>query len=162
MGRAAHYRTEQIGLRLVNHLAPAVTVALELLQRQRNIADGWPTRGETAGRGTSDHTIPEAAILEAERIDAALEQITDCIESIDISVNYLAKLTIGIDRTPAASDQLRCKDGQRGRDSALWSRDDQCMELPVKMGLCVTHYQAYYRFRVARNLPVAQYYENTG
>lgn len=159
MGRAAHYRTEQIGLRLVNHLAPAVTVALELLQRQRNIADGWPTRGETAGRGTSDHTIPEAAILEAERIDLELEKITDTIESIEISVSHLAKLVIGIDRTPAALEEPRCREGQRGRDALRWSDDEACPVVGTKLGMCGKHYMQYYRFRVAHRLPVEQYFE---
>lgn len=156
----SHYRTEQIGLRLVHHIAPAVTAALELLQRQRNIADGWPARGETAGRGTSDITTTEAAMLEAERLDLETEKIIDTIESIEISVGYLAKLVIGIDHTPAASDQLRCSDGQTGRDALKWSTNDQCPELPVKMGMCGAHYRAYLRFRQANHLPTVQYFED--
>jgi hypothetical protein len=157
----SHYRTEQAGLRLVHHIAPAVTVALDLYQNKRDSADGMKAPGETAGRGESDNSTTEAATLEGEKWDLKIEEIIDTIESIEISVGHLAKLTIGIDRTPAAGEEKRCSDGQRlyGRVLA-WSNNDQCMELPVKMGMCEAHYRAFYRYRTDQHLPVVQYFED--
>jgi hypothetical protein len=156
----AHYRTEQAGLRLVHHVAPAVTAALDLYQNKRDAADGMKAPGETAGRGGSDETsTTEAAAAETEKWDLKIEEINDTIESIEISVGHLAKLTIGIDRTPAAGWEKRCRDGQQGRDAVLWSDDTDCAELGAKLEMCGRHYVAYYRFRVSRHLPVDQYFE---
>lgn len=157
----AHYRTEQAGLRLVHHVAPAVTVALELYQYKRDSADGMKARGETAERGTSDISTTEAANLEVEKWDTKIEEIKDTIESIEISIGHLAKLTIGIDRTPAAGEEKRCSDGQRLYGRALtWSTNEHCQELPVKMQMCEAHYRAYLRFRNDNHLPVVQYFED--
>lgn len=155
----SHYRTEQAGLRLVHHIAPAVTAALDLYQNKRTSAQGLKAPGETPGRGESDISTTESATFEVEKWDAKIEEIIDTIESIEISVGHLARLTIGIDRTPAAGWEKRCRDGQQGRDAVLWSDDTDCAELGTKLDLCGRHYMQYYRFRVARHLPVDQYFE---
>lgn len=158
--RRTHRRTEQIGLRLVHHVAPAVTAALDLYEYKRDAADGMKARAETDGRGTSDNSITEAATIEAEKWTLKAKEITDKVELIEREVGELARLTIGIDRTPAAGEEKRCSDGQVGKDAVLWSTNTECPELPVKLGLCGAHAQAYYRYRVAHHLPVAQYFED--
>lgn len=156
----AHHRTEQIGLRLIHHVAPAVTAALDLYQSKRNTA--LKASAASDGRGTSDNSPTEAATFESERWDGKVEEIIDTIESIEISVGHLARLTIGIDRTPAAGWEKRCSDGQVGKDAIKWSSNTDCPELPIstKMGLCGAHARAYLRFRTANHLPVAQYFED--
>lgn len=157
--RRAHYRTEQIGLRLIHHIAPAVTAALQRLQAERNSTDGWPPRNANPGRGGSDTSTTESAALAGGYLDTQAEQITDTIESIEISVTHLATLVIGIDRTPAAGEHKRCSDGQQGRDAVLWSNNTDCAELPTRLDMCGRHYMAYYRYRVAHHLSVDHYFE---
>ena len=168
----AHYRTEQIGLRLVHHIAPAVTAALDAIRREQTECDGWPNRGGSIGRGTGPTVyvdadeyeeggrIPvtgvEAAAFTGTTVDNRAERINDTIESIEISVSHLAKLVIGIDHTPAAGDQPRCKDAQVGRDSTLWSDDINCMALPDKGKMCTKHYWQYRRYRIAHGLDTSR------
>lgn len=155
-----HRRTEQAGLRLIHHLAPAVAKALDDLQREQHQCDGWPNHGSSPGRSSSDTSTTEAAALQADNFGGRAEEILDTVESIEISVGHLAKLVIGIDRTPAAGEEKRCSDGQVGRDALKWSTDEQCKALPVRLGMCNAHYFQHYRFRVANHLPVDQYFED--
>lgn len=176
MTRRAHYRTEQIALRLLHHISPAVVAALDALRREQSECDGWPNRGGSIGRGTGPTVyveaddyeeagrIPvtgvEAAAFTGTTVDNRAERINDTIESIEISVSHLARLVIGIDHTPAAGEERRCMDGQVGRDAVRWSSDTQCRELPVKLGMCEAHYRANLRWRQANHLPVIHYYED--
>lgn len=163
MTRRAHYRTEQIGLRLTHHIAPAVTIALDHIDRQRQTADGWPAHGDGVNRGHPDTSTTEAAAIEAiDHLDTEREKIIDVIEGIELAVSHLAKLVIGIDRTPAAGQERRCSDGQVGKDAILWSTNSQCPELPIstKMGLCGAHARAWLRYRTAHHLPIEQYFED--
>lgn len=158
MGRSADYRTEQVGLRLTHHLAPAVYEYRAALRREQSVADGWATRGETAGRGSPDNSLPEAAVLMVGHLEQVEARLNLLVVAVETAADQLAKMVIGGfgEHVPASADQLRCRDAQKfGRgiwDTKEWSDDIECEDLPTKLGLCARHYSAYYRFRRARNI----------
>jgi hypothetical protein len=160
MGRAADYRTEQVGWHLANKIAFLVAEALVHLSRERRILDGFAARGDSAGRGTGDTSTTEAAATASLEFGRDAEDIKDAIDGVEIAVKHLGKLSADALGKIAPLDTPRCKEGQRGRDAIKWSDDEQCTELPVKMDMCNKHYMAYYRFRVANHLPVTQYFED--
>lgn len=155
-----HVRTEQIGLTLVNHLAPAVTVALEHNERERALCDGFPARGESAGRGSSPSSSTEAAAAGSRHFAARAADIRTAIDIVDGAVKRLADLVYAA-RVPAAIDVVRCKEGQFGRDSVLWSDDTRCLELPNKARLCQRHYWQFYRYRLAHGIDVSGDFEES-
>lgn len=145
----------------MNHLAPAVREAKDHLSRELSICDGWPSRGESAGRGTSDRTTTEAAVLRSGRIQAEVDRIDRIVAALEAGAEALAKLVVGGmgERVQAAADVVRCREAQRGRDAHLWSNDMECMDLPSKSGLCGKHYAAYYRYRRAHNIKTDHEFE---
>lgn len=160
MPSAADYRTEQAGWHLCNKIAFLVAEAHIHLKRERSILDGFAARGDSAGRGTGDTSTTEAAATASLEFGRTVEDINDAIDGVEIAIKHLGRLAAEAIGKIAPVEVPRCKDGQRGRDALKWSDDEQCTELPVKMEMCNKHYMAYYRFRVANHLPVAQYYED--
>jgi hypothetical protein len=154
----AHSRTEQIGLTITNHLAPAVTVALEHLRREQQICDGFAARGESAGRGSSITSSTEGAAMMASRYRQDSADIHNAIERLDQARAELARLVF-VMRAPAALEQKRCRDGQHGRDSGLWSDDPACLALPEKKDLCTKHYWAWRRYRIAHGIDTSGDFE---
>lgn len=163
MSRDGDYETEQIGLRFLHHLAP---VALNFILRQRRaeaICDGFPSRGDSAGRGTSDSSLTEAAVLRADEIRADLQKMFDlraaCKQAQDAYADFLLRQPE--ERIPVAIDVPRCRDEQKfgGIDALLWSDDMECPELPSKLKLCAKHYSQYYRYRKAKGISTAHHFE---
>jgi hypothetical protein len=156
-----HHRTEQVGLALVHQVAPVVSMALVHLAREVVVFDGWAMRGDSAGRGTSASTVPEAAVLARDQFTTMMEDINDAVWGLEIAAKHLAKLSsdaIG-KRLPAAIDMPRCRDAQFGKDAPLWSDDEKCPALPDKGGLCQRHYSAWRRHCIAEGLDTSHHYE---
>lgn len=151
--RASNYRTEQQGLALLHHVAPAVADALTHLRRELVVFDGWASRGDSPGRGSSSSTIPEAAVLARLALTNAIDDVDDAIWGVEIAVKHLAKLAADAlgKRLPMSIDQPRCRDGQYDRNPGAWSDDPQCPVLPDKNGLCTRHYSAWRRFKIAED-----------
>lgn len=154
-------RTEAVGLALTHQIAPAVTAAVAHLTRELAAFDGWAQRGESAGRGTSSHTIPEAMVLYRDPISRDVEDIYDAIWGLEIAAKHLAKLcgtALGRE-LPAAIDVARCRDGQWGKDADRWSDDRKCAALPDKGQLCQRHYSAWRRHRESQGIDTTRDYE---
>ncbi len=161
MSRAADYRTEQAGLRLTHHLAPAVYEYRAQLRREQSVADGWATRGETASRGSSDNTLPEAAVLMVAHLERVETRLNLLIVAVETAADDLARVVIGGfgEHVPAAAEELRCRDAQHGLDAPLWSDDVECRALPDKKGLCQRHYSAWRRYLQSRNVDTSHHFE---
>lgn len=161
MARAADYRTEQVGLRLTHHLAPGVYEYRKGLRREQSVCDGWATRGETAGRGSSENTLPEAAVLMVGHLEQVEAKLNAAILACETAADALARLVLGGfgEHVPAAAEELRCRDAQHGLDAPLWSDDVECRSLPDKRGLCQRHYSAWRRYLQSRNVDTSHHYE---
>jgi hypothetical protein len=149
-------RTRTLGVTLTDHLAPAVTLALDHLSRERQACDGMAAAGIPTGRGSggSYGSRTETAALRAGRYVEQTDAIRAAIDAIETATKHLAVLVftgLGM-RVPAAADVTRCREAQHGRDAGAWSDDLACSALPDKAGLCNRHYIAWYRYRRAHNI----------
>jgi hypothetical protein len=151
-------RLVHLGRTLIDHYALAAEQAYEHLARQRALCDGYPARGETAGRGTATSSSTEGAIVSAEHFDEQTARLRHAINAVDTATATLGHV-IGDVLPPTTVQTKRCADGQVGKDSGLWSDNVHCPELPTKKGMCAQHYMRYYRYRVAHLLPVDQDFE---
>lgn len=165
MSRDGDYETEQIGMRLTNHLAPLALNAIRELRREEALCDGYATRGESAGTRTSGvRDSTGAAILKAEDIRERLQRLFNLRNEVQRAVDAYAHFlkTRPEERIPAAADKPRCREGQHGRDASLWSDDLECKELATKLSLCGRHYTQYYRYRREHNIKTAHEFEPAG
>lgn len=139
-----HYRTETIGLRLVNHIARQVTLALVHLEEERLIADGWVAHHlAPGGRASSDTSTTEAAAVAALTFARDAEDIDDAIDGVKYAVDHLEQLTKDALGKRAPLDVARCRDRMvllRWRPAEWADTDEQCLALPDKAGLCTKHY----------------------
>lgn len=152
MSRDGDYETEQIGLRLYNHLAPLALNAIRNLRRDEQLCDGYATRGDNTGRNS--RTIRDdtgAAILKAEHIRETLQKLYNLRNTVQRAVDEYANFlkTRPEERIPAAADKPRCREQQATLGSARqWSDELDCQELGEKAGLCPRHYMRWYRWKV--------------
>ena len=155
-------RTEQAGLMLTHHVSPAVAVAFDHLDRELKAFDGWPSRGDAPGRGTSTSTVPEAAALARLKCSNDIDDLRGAIDNVEIAVRHLAKLAndaLGR-RVAPSTDVPRCRDGQVGLDGRDdWCDDFNCLALPVKSKLCQRHYSQWQRYKAANGVDRSADYE---
>jgi hypothetical protein len=162
MSRDGDYETEQIGMRLYNHLAPLALNAIRELRREEALCDGYVARGETAGRGNNDRSTTAAAFEKAEDIRARLQQLFDLRNAVQRAADEYAHFlkTRPEERIPASADKPRCHDGQVALGTARdWSDDIDCRELGDKRGLCPRHYMRWYRWKVDNEHDVTHLFE---
>lgn len=123
-------------------------------ERVKAMVDG-PDVGESAGRSSNDTSTTERNAAEGYRIGCLLEDLRDAIYGYEIAHRHLLALAEQGVRTrafgasplePAA--EKTCRDNQHGKQGAIIWGDPLCMKLPVKAGMCATHYQAWWRHRV--------------
>jgi hypothetical protein len=172
MSRDGDYETEQIGLRLTNHLAPLALNAIRELRREESLCDGYVARGETAGvptTGRRDST--GAAIIRAEEIRERLQRLFNLRNEVQHAVDSYAHFlkTRPEERIPAAADKPRCRDKQiellhpnaieMANGTKEWSDNTNCRELGEKAGLCPRHYMRWYRWKVDNDHDVSHLFE---
>ena len=80
-----HALNEQ--LRTLGHLPEAVA----LIHREIGLHDGFPARGESAGRGSSELTPVEAAAANVEHLVGELRDMQDDLDTITLAVGLLVK-----------------------------------------------------------------------
>lgn len=163
MSRDGDYETEQIGLRLSNHLAPLALNAIRDLRRAESLCDGYATRGDSAGRGsTTMRDDTGAALLKAEEVRARLQKLFNLRNAVQKAVDDYAHFlkTRPEERIPASADKPRCREGQIALGTArLWSDDLECRELGDKRGLCPRHYMRWYRWKVDNEHDISHLFE---
>ncbi len=142
-------------LRTIGHLPEAVAV----ICREISLLDGFASRGNSAGRGTSDLTSVEAAAAGVEHHVAQLQDIQDLLDSFALSAGLLVKAVRrqvpSAGSVPAIVEKVLCTVGSYHDDWALPRPGDPatCGELieyypsgnPRPEYLCVKH-----RKRMAR------------
>lgn len=147
-------RVQGTGYWLADVLALRVTEALDHLHREHVICDGFPAKGETAGRGNSDSTTTEAAAIARQYITRQAEDLKDAIDGLVISANHLAAMITEATKTraPDIVKIARCRDNQIGREGAIVWGNPTCLEIPVKAGYCSACYQRERRWRATQGL----------
>ena len=147
-------RTQQIGNWLTGVVAQRVTDALDHLNREQHILDGWTAKGDSAGRGNGDNSTTEAAVLSRLALTHQTDDIRDAIDGLSIAADHLARMaTQGVKlRAPEPAQIPRCRDGQTGREGTIEWGDPTCLDIPIKARLCSACYQRERRWRVAHNL----------
>lgn len=150
--------------RLEHIIANNITNGVRQLETERVMAAVGPAKGEASGvRGSGATSATERNANESYRLGLLIEDLRDAIEGAEIAVAHLDRLAseacrtrafgLPVDVEPAAADEARCRDNQHGRQGTIeWGRPD-CIELPVKAGLCAACYAREYRWRKAHDLP---------
>lgn len=162
MGRAADYRTEQVGLRLVHHVTYSVREYRDQLRRELSEARRLSGAGtDTPGRGGSGTSTVEATILRAEYLETVEQDLNGDITAVENAVETLVqRVKRGFGQhDPPSTDERRCRDAQYGKNAEEWSDDLQCKELPGKLELCPRHYMAWYRYRQANGIDSRDQFE---
>ena len=153
--------------RLEHVIAVNITNGVRQLETERVMAAAGPAKGEAAGvRGSGTTSTTERNANESYRLGLLIEDLRDAIEGVEIAVAHLDRLSSEACRTRAfgplleveqpAEDAPRCRDNQHGRQGTIeWGRPD-CLDLPVKAGLCAACYAREYRWRKAHDLPARE------
>jgi hypothetical protein len=149
--------------RLEHIIALNITNGVRQLETERVMAATGPAKGEGSSvRGSSTTSTTERNAIETDRLTTLIDNLKDALDGAEIAIAYLDALAdeacrtrafgMPMDREQAAADQARCRDNQVGREGTIeWGRAD-CVELPIKAGLCHACYQRERRWRMARNL----------
>jgi hypothetical protein len=156
-------RALTLAFRLEHIIALNITNGVRQLETERVMAATGPAKGEAGGvRSSSTTSTTERNANESYRLGLMIEDLRDAIEGVEIAVAHLDQLAdeacrtrafgAVMDREQAAADIARCRDNQVGREGTIeWGRAD-CVELPIKAGLCTGCYFREYRWRKMRGL----------
>lgn len=114
-------------LRDVKHLPEAVAV----LRRSIAEHDGFGSKGETSGRGSSPSSSVESAALATGPLFAELDDIADVLDSLTLSASLLAKFVRrwAAPQPTAGVEPMRCTVGTYHDDWAL-PRDGDVVPCP--------------------------------
>lgn len=157
----------QAGQQLANHVALNLSAALEHIQRELSIIDGFPERGEqVAVRASAELTTVERAAEARWQLTDAREQLRDQkatvlreIRDLNEYINLVMRLRVPKQVTkPDAKDGLCCSN-QAGRHGVIEWGDPLCTRNPTKSGLCEPHYRKWLAARQRDGVDTSKDYE---
>lgn len=142
---------DQLAARLTRaaHIYP--TIQQHLHQQQgalNNLKASTTNTGNNSIGSYSDPTATTATRLAG--ITHTQQHLNTTIHQIENAINSLYRQLDTISRQlPAAPDPTLCRDGGHGKQLSpkLGGAVATCHDLPHKAGLCVRHYQAWWRER---------------
>jgi hypothetical protein len=156
---------EVAGWSLQQTVAVSLTAALQHVQRELSILDGYSSgTPEVAVRASADLTGPERYAHARWELTEAREQLRDAKTAVLVSIRDLSELcaTVIAMRAPKVvvkpDDTKRdlCCSHQQGKHAAVEWGDPLCMMTSFKAGLCQAHYMAWFRARVRDNIDVSK------
>ena len=159
---------EQAGWTLTNVVAISLTSALEHIQRELSVLDGFSSGGpEVVVSASADLTGPERHADARWQMTNAREDLRDAKAAVLVSIRDLSELCQAVlaMRVPKVvvkpEDRKKdlCCSHQSGKHAVVEWGDALCMMPGVKAGLCQAHYMAWYRARVRDGIDTAKDFE---
>jgi hypothetical protein len=159
---------DQAAWTLANVVAISLTAALEHIQRELSVLDGYSSGGpEVMVSASADLTGPERTADARWQLTSAREDLRDAKAAVLVSIRDLSQMCSQIMamRVPKVvvkpEDRKKdlCCSHQSGKHAVVEWGDALCMMPGVKSGLCQAHYMAWYRARVRDGVDTAKDFE---
>lgn len=144
-------KAEEAGHTLSTVIAVNITAALEHLQRELAISDGFPERGDTISvTASSESTSVERTMMARYELTEARETLRDALTEAVEAIRRLGWCAQAAMRLRAPHNAVQpntaklCRDGitDKTRQGSLEWHDPTCMMPAAKLGLCQRHYDA--------------------
>jgi hypothetical protein len=145
--------------KLGGYVALTVTNAVEALRERLSHLDGYTGGGEQGGKVTTSDIASSTERIAAQRymlsntLELLRDGITDCCHTIDLLGRMADEALRDARPDYKPAESAVCRDAQHGKDGALEWGDVLCMRSPAKAGLCMAHYQRWYRYRTEQGIP---------
>ena len=142
----------QAGAALQDYIATNLTAALEHINRELSILDGYPAGNDEPNvTATSELTTVERTADARWQLTNAREDIRDhkaavlvAIRELNEYINLVSRMRVPRTVTrPEDKKKDLCCSGQMGKHKSIeWGNPD-CLMPAVKKGLCQSHYDAW-------------------